>query len=108
MENTRPGNHDKAWNDPPLFDYKNTPNAGATGSSGGSKLNKRIGFPSTLRGPAANTGEGDRQISLNDAGAKPLMEAGMIFPKCCVSKHFFRSLQTCFKFFIPMKTGRCL
>lgn len=45
MENTRPGNHDRAWNDPPLFDYNTTPGGTGKSSGGTTKLNKRIGFP---------------------------------------------------------------
>jgi hypothetical protein len=37
-EEPRPGNFDRAWNDPPLFSYKST-------SQGPNKLNKRVNHP---------------------------------------------------------------
>lgn len=45
----RPGNWDKAWNDPPLFSYQAT--SAKAAESSGLKLNKRVGFPSTSATP---------------------------------------------------------
>jgi hypothetical protein len=42
-EEPRPGNFDRAWNDPPLFNYK----ANAQPPTNGSKLNKRVNYPAT-------------------------------------------------------------
>lgn len=44
----RPGSHDRAWNDPPLFSYSS-----GAGTSG--KLNKRVGFPSSQLPPPSPT-----------------------------------------------------
>ncbi|KAI9557480.1 steroid receptor R activator 1-like protein [Daphnia sinensis] len=50
----RPGNHDRAWNDPPIFSYQQgalsgdtKPEENVTGSSRRTPLNKRIAFPLT-------------------------------------------------------------
>lgn len=67
MENTRPGNFDRAWNDPPLFDY----NTAAPAPSQGTKLNKRIGFPSSTPPPPQNRNDSSSS-TLSDAGAKPI------------------------------------
>lgn len=62
-EEPRPGNFDRAWNDPPLFNYK------ATNPSSGTRLNKRVGFPSNNSNSSLNSSSGQ----LQDAGAKPLL-----------------------------------
>ncbi|KZS04493.1 Steroid receptor RNA activator 1 [Daphnia magna] len=48
----RPGNHDRAWNDPPIFSYQQgalsgdtKPEENVTSSSRKTPLNKRIAFP---------------------------------------------------------------
>ena len=73
----RPGNHDRAWNDPPLFDYQNAPMI----QSNAAKLTKRVGFPptSTQTVQTANTNDvgSSSGSQLNDAGAKPQVLEGL-------------------------------
>ena len=77
MENSRPGNHDKAWNDPPLFDFD--ANAGPVKPPAG-KLNKRVGFPPmTSTNPYAGASAESPSTKLVDAGAKPCIEGN----PCC-------------------------
>jgi hypothetical protein len=45
-EEPRPGNFDRAWNDPPLFSYK----ANGQPPTTGPKLNKRVMYPVTAAG----------------------------------------------------------
>ena len=62
-----PGNHDKAWNDPPLFSYSvsSGPQPG-----GASRLStKRVGFPSSQPPPPGQ--DPTAPPTLHDAGAKP-------------------------------------
>ena len=42
-EEPRPGNFDRAWNDPPLFNYKTN----GQPPTAGPKLNKRVTYPAT-------------------------------------------------------------
>ena len=42
-EEPRPGNFDRAWNDPPLFNYKTN----GQPPTAGLKLNKRVTYPAT-------------------------------------------------------------
>lgn len=70
----RPGNHDRAWNDPPLFSYSSQPDGESKDCL---KLNKRVGFPT--QGAAKDKTEGDDVIDkalkpaqLHDAGARPV------------------------------------
>lgn len=77
MENTRPGNHERAWNDPPLFDYQNTQKPTISGN----KLNKRIGFPSdSSTNQASKTTSETTNSILNDAGAKPIFAGNDLPP----------------------------
>jgi len=64
-----PGNFDRAWNDPPLFSYNESSNQQA--QTTGLKLNKRVGFPTTLP-PPPQGGESSGPPRLHDAGCKPL------------------------------------
>ena len=57
-----PGNHDKAWNDPPLFSISS---AGA----GAGRLTRRVAFPTS--GPTAPGHDPTAPPGLHDAGAKP-------------------------------------
>ncbi len=84
----RPGNYDRAWNDPPLFSYGASSEAAATaaaaaaGGGGGMKLNKRVAFPPVSQRSSAGTSKPPPQpgrppempptAKLQDAGAKPL------------------------------------
>ncbi|XP_059094553.1 steroid receptor RNA activator 1-like [Tigriopus californicus] len=86
----RPGNWDKAWNDPPLFSYQAT--SAKASEPTGVKLNKRVGFPGTLAPATPNSsvatpvplasGLGSAlpppPLKLHDAGAKS--EGGLYVP----------------------------
>jgi hypothetical protein len=70
-EEPRPGNDDRAWNEPPLFSYSST--ASAQTKAAGPKLNKRIGFPDTssyATAAASTTGVDVAPAKPQDAGAK--------------------------------------
>lgn len=79
----RPGNYDRAWNDPPLFSYSSTSAKTAGAAAAGQKLNKRIGFPGSTSAPppppsaATSSGPPAAKLppslpptSLHDAGAR--------------------------------------
>ena len=79
----RPGNFDRAWNDPPLFSYTSTSAKEQQAQS--TRLNKRVGFPGVGAPPLPTSagggiskeagpplaGEGLDNPKLHDAGAKP-------------------------------------
>lgn len=65
-EEPRPGNFDRAWNDPPLFSYK-----GDAPTAGGLKLNKRVMYPSSpVQPPSSGEASSNSCTKLHDAGAK--------------------------------------
>ncbi|KAK7096731.1 steroid receptor RNA activator 1-like [Littorina saxatilis] len=45
MAAPRPGNTDRGWNDPPMFDYQGTASSTNPGSPQHTKLNKRVAYP---------------------------------------------------------------
>merc|ERR1711971_34703 len=58
----------RAWNDPPLFSY----NPGSAQPGTGSRLTRRIGFPSSsTAAPLPSGTDPTAPPSLHDAGAKP-------------------------------------
>ncbi len=59
----RPGNFDRAWNDPPLFSYDST----AAAAGGKTKLNKRVEFPL-----AASKAAAGKESSSSVASAAPV------------------------------------
>lgn len=84
MENTRPGNHDRAWNDPPLFDYNTSPASGAVKTSTATKLNKRIGFPSTSQplNPSKSTSSSDASMPPLPPSMPPPSASAINVPDC--------------------------
>ena len=78
-EEPRPGNFDRAWNDPPLFNYKKE----STSANAPTKLNKRVGFP--VAPPLTSSSSLGAQflppslepLKIHDAGAKSV---GMSMP----------------------------
>ena len=66
-EEPRPGNFDRAWNDPPLFNYKTNGQPPTTGP----KLNKRVTYSATAGPPPMSAGLASTgPPRLHDAGAK--------------------------------------
>ncbi|KAL8559567.1 hypothetical protein ACOMHN_018730 [Nucella lapillus] len=73
MAASRPGNTDRGWNDPPMFDYQGSVTAGhmGTGSPQHTKLNKRVAYPMssptvpaspTCTSPLLNPSEGPPRL----------------------------------------------
>ena len=72
-EEPRPGNWDRAWNDPPLFSYTSTAAKGKDAPS--AKLNKRVGMTFGSGQPpkdpnATKLDQAQHAPALHDAGAK--------------------------------------
>ena len=75
-EPPRPGNFDRAWNDPPLFNYSKD----GAAQPAATKLTKRVGFPVAPppSGTAATSSAGQplppslEPLKIHDAGAKPV------------------------------------
>lgn len=86
MDPLRPGNFDRAWNDPPEFSYNDKPvNNPDDGDKAASKikLNKRVEFPSSLSTkPPLNPSNAPPPImgKLSDAGARPMMDSSVSLP----------------------------
>jgi len=84
----RPGNFDRAWNDPPMFRYKGA-EAKAKDGTASTKLNKRVAFPADGSGgqlSSSSAAESATEMKdlpppllstkpLHDAGAKPMAAA---------------------------------
>ncbi|CAH1778413.1 unnamed protein product [Owenia fusiformis] len=86
MENTRPGNHERGWNDPPMFLYNAQLQSDSTKTpKGRTQLNKRVAFPADYSSPTvpmSQTGEPSKGPPTGNAltGETPPQGSIMILP----------------------------
>ncbi|XP_076445966.1 steroid receptor RNA activator 1-like [Babylonia areolata] len=81
MAASRPGNTDRGWNDPPMFDYQGSVSAAHFGTSSPqhTKLNKRVAYPMS---PSAGSAvpEGGTSPLLNPSEGPPRLPPIQILP----------------------------